>query len=134
MHSLSAEAFWLAATVTMTSLFWMPYIANRLHEQGVFKALWDPHGETGTERPWADRMMRAHRNAVENLCVFAPLVLLVLMTNASTSTTATATMIYFFARLAHFVVFTAGLPVVRVLLFLVGFGCQATLGVALLVK
>lgn len=88
MNQLSAEAFWLAATATMTSLFWVPYIVNRLHEQGIFKALWDPHGDTRTERAWADRMMRAHRNAVENLCVFAPLVLLVLVTQASTPATA----------------------------------------------
>jgi uncharacterized MAPEG superfamily protein len=131
MGSLPPEQFWLAATAAMTSVFWVPYIVNRLIEHGIFKALWDPQGDTGTKRSWADRMMRAHRNAVENLCVFAPLVLLVAMTGARSSATGTAAMIYFFARLGHFIVFTAGLPVVRVLLFLVGFGCQAVLAVRL---
>lgn len=129
---LTAEAFWLVATTVMTSVFWLPYIANRLVEHGVFRALWDPHGDTSTKRSWADRMMRAHRNAVENLCVFAPLVLLVIATDARSSETATAAMVYFFARLGHFIVFTAGFPVVRVLLFLVGFACQAILGLRLL--
>ncbi len=132
MQPLVPEAFWLAATTAMTSLFWVPYILNRLIEHGVVTALWDPHGNTSTARPWADRMMRAHRNAVENLCIFAPLVILVLLTGARSDTTAAATMVYFFARLAHFFVFTAGVPVVRVLLFLVGFGCQATLAVHIL--
>ncbi len=129
---LSAEAFWLTATVAMTSVFWVPYIANRLLEHGVFRALWDHHGDTSTRRSWADRMMRSDRVVVENRCVFAPLVLLVLATDARSPATATATMVYFYARLAHFIVFTAGLPIVRVLLFLVGFACQASLGITLL--
>lgn len=132
MRPLPPEAYWLAATTTMTSVLWVPYIVNRLIEHGVLKALWDPHGNTNTQRAWADRMMRAHRNAVENLCVFAPLAILVVVADARSEATAVAAMVYFFARLAHFVVFTAGLPVVRVLLFLVGFGCQATLALRLL--
>ena len=131
MRPLPAEAFWLAATTAMTAVFWVPYILNRLVEHGVLKALWDPHGNTHTQRAWADRMMRAHRNAVENLCVFAPLVLLIVVTGAHSDATATAAMVYFFARLAHFIVFTAGLPVIRVLLFVLGFACQATLVIGL---
>jgi uncharacterized MAPEG superfamily protein len=127
MRTLSPEAFWLLATTAMTSMFWIPYIVNRLLEHGIFKALWDPHGDTSTKHAWADRMMRAHRNAVENLCVFAPLVILVVITESRSEVTATAAAIYFFARLGHFIVFTAGVPMLRVLLFLVGFGCQATL-------
>lgn len=132
MRALPAEAFYLAVTAAMTSMFWVPYIVNRIIERGVFNALWDPHGDTSTAVAWADRMMRAHRNAIENLCVFAPLVLLAILFEKLSPTTAMATQIYFLARLAHFVAFAAGLPIVRVLLFLVGFGCQAVLASALL--
>ena len=130
MSSTTREVFWLAATTAMTSVFWVPYILNRMRERGIFKALWDPHGETQADAAWADRMMRAHKNAVENLCVFAPLVLLVAQTGVSSSQTASAAMIYFFARLGHFIVFTLGLPLIRVLHFLVGFFCQAVLAAA----
>jgi uncharacterized MAPEG superfamily protein len=40
--------------------------------------------------------------------------------------------VYFFARLAHYVVFTLGIPVVRVLAFAVGVAAQITLALALL--
>ena len=130
MAKMTSETYWLAATVAMTAVFWVPYIVNRLAEHGWLNGLWDPHGITHTARPWADRMMRAHRNAIENLCIFAPLALMVAWTGAGTATTATAAMVYFFARLGHFVVFTFG--VLRVALFLVGFGCQAAMAYALL--
>lgn len=51
----------------------VPYIINRMLEQGIGRAIWDPQGITKTEVNWAERMMRAHKNAVENLVVFAPL-------------------------------------------------------------
>lgn len=132
MIAMSAELYWLTVTAAMTSLFWLPYIFNRMYERGILKALWDPQGDTRADAAWADRMMRAHKNAIENLCVFAPLVLAVTLTGAGTALTAGAAMIYFFARLGHFVVFALGLPVIRVLCFVTGFGCQAVLVMRLL--
>ena len=125
--TLSTEVYWLALTLFMTAIMWVPYILNRLVEQGVFNALWDPRGVTATRNAWAERMMRAHENAVENLVVFAPLVLLIESTQLNSPLTATACMVYFFARLAHFLVFTFGVPVLRVLTFAVGFGVQMIL-------
>jgi uncharacterized MAPEG superfamily protein len=69
---------------------------------------------------------------VENLVVFAPLAIAVHVANLSTAATATAAMVYFYARLVHFIVFTAGIPGVRTLSFLVGCGCQVVLAIALL--
>lgn len=130
--SLSAELFWLTLTVLMTSLFWAPYILNRLQEQGILNALWDPFGDTDTKRKWADRMMKAHDNAVENLVIFAPLVLLVEMTGVNSSTTAAACIVYFVARLLHFIVYTFAIPMLRVVTFLTGFGAQFVLAMSLL--
>lgn len=129
--TLTVELFWLSATATMTAMFWVPYILNRMKERGTWAALWDPQGETRADAHWADRMMRAHRNAVENLVVFAPLVLTLHMTGISTAATAGASMVYFFARLAHYVIFTLGLPLLRVVAFLVGFACQMVLAASL---
>ena len=129
--TLTPELLWLAATVTMTALMWVPYILNRMKERGVWTALWDPQGETRADAQWADRMMRAHRNAVENLVVFAPLVLALHAVEISTAATAAASTIYFFARAAHYVIFTLGLPLFRVVAFLIGFACQMVLAAAL---
>ena len=128
----SNEIYWLLLTILMTSLFWMPYIINRMTEQGIITALWDPFGDTHTEKAWAKRMMDAHSNAVENLVVFAPLVLLIEMTGMNSTTTTTVCIVYFFARLTHFFVFTFAVPLLRVVTFLIGFGMQATLAVTLL--
>jgi uncharacterized MAPEG superfamily protein len=100
-------------------------------ENGMWIALWDPQGHTQAESPWANRMMQAHQNAVENLVVFAPLVLTLNAMEIGTSATAGASMIYFVARAAHYVIFTFSLPLLRVVAFLVGFACQAVLALTL---
>ena len=70
-ETLSIELYWLTLTVLMTALMWLPYILNRIVEHGLGFALWDPQGVTKTETAWAERMMRAHQNAAENLVICA---------------------------------------------------------------
>lgn len=123
----SNEIFWLLMTLLLTALIWVPYIINRIAELGVREAIMDPYGHTEARAAWANRMMSAHANAVENLVVFAPLVLLVVITGSANPQTLLATKIYFFARLIHVVVFTFALPVLRILAFLTGFGAQMLL-------
>ena len=130
--SLTNELFWLAATIIMTSLFWMPYILNRMQEQGIGNAVYDPNGETDAIAPWAKRMMKAHQNAVENMVLFAPLVLILHAQGMSTETTTTACAVYFFSRAVHYVVFTFGIPVLRVIAFLTGFVCQIIIALKIL--
>jgi uncharacterized MAPEG superfamily protein len=131
-NTLSTELYWLTLTTIMTAVLWLPYIINRMLELGILQALWDPFGETKTNKAWATRMMQAHTNAVENLVVFAPLVFLVQITDAHSEVTAMACMIYFFARLVHYIVFTFAIPLLRVLSFLTAFGAQLALGLAVL--
>ena len=116
----------------MTSLFWIPYLTNRMIELGIFAALWDRFGFTDTKKAWANRMMQAHYNAVDNLVIFAPLVLLIQITGMNSTTTETACISYFFARLTHYIVFTFALPLLRVVTFLIGFGAQLVLALTLL--
>ncbi len=118
-ETLTPDLYWLTLTVLMTALMWIPYIINRMIEQGTGCAIWDPQGITKTEITWAERMMRAHKNAVENLAVFAPLVLTLHLTHLNNELTALACMIYFFARLTHYIMFSFGIPVIRVLTFMV---------------
>ncbi len=129
--SQTKELYWLAATVLMTAVFWVPYIIQRILERGLWNALYEPQGETDTRAPWANRMMRAHANAVENLAIFAPLVLLLHAQGIGTPFTANACAIYFFARAVHYVVFSLGVPLLRVPAFLVGFACQMAIAMAL---
>jgi uncharacterized MAPEG superfamily protein len=125
------ELFWLSLTIVLTGLLWVPYILQLIMQMGPAKAIWDPTGEHPHEAEWARRAKRAHYNAVENLVIIAPLILILHSLELGTKQTAAAAMIYFFARLAHFFVYTAGVPVVRTLLFLVGVGCQAVIALRL---
>ena len=118
---MKTELYWLTLTLLMTALFWLPYILDRIAVRGLLTAISDRNVETGADHsPWAKRAMAAHRNAVENLVIFAPAVLTAHALNISTAATEMAAILYFFARLAHFVVYAAGIPVVRTLAFALG--------------
>ncbi len=128
---MSTEFFWLALTVVMTGLIWVPYILDRFATRGIMGTFETPGPDSKPQSAWATRMKAAHYNAVENLAIFAPLVLMLGALNISTPTTAAACATFFWARLVHLVVYTMGIPVVRTLAFLVGFGAQAVLLLAL---
>jgi uncharacterized MAPEG superfamily protein len=128
---LTPELFWLTLTVIMTGLLWVPYIVNRSHVRGLGGAMANPTPGAKPHAAWATRLMFAHDNAVENLVVFAPLILILNNIDYSTKWTVYASAVYFWARLAHIIVYTLGLPVFRTLAFTVGFLAQAVLAVAI---
>ena len=130
--AMSTELYWLVMTSLMTALLFVPYIVNRMKEHGLGPALWNPQPDTRPKAPWADRLMRAHANAVENLVVFAPLVLALQLLGISTAITATACLVYFFVRLAHAILYTFAVPLLRTVAFIIGFGCQMVLALTLL--
>jgi len=130
--AMTAELYWLVLTVLLTALIFAPYIVNRMKEHGIWPALWNPQPDTRPKAQWAERMMRAHANAVENLAVFAPLVLALQIVGVSTTVTVTACMVYFYARLAHVLLYTFAVPLLRTVAFVIGFGCQLALALTLL--
>ena len=122
---MTAEIYWMTLTILMTALFWVPYVLDRHALRGVLPTLLDRKLEGGgLHSLWAQRMIRAHQNAVENLVLFVPLLLTAQVLNVSTPATRMAAAVYFFARLAHFLVYTAGVPVARTLAFAVGWAAQ----------
>lgn len=129
---MTTELYWLTLTVLMTALMWLPYIINRMLEQGIGFAMWDPQGETKTDVIWAERMTRAHKNAVENLIIFAPLVLTLQLTDLSNELTTLACIMYFFSRLAHYIVFSFGIPLLRIFAFMISVVAQFILAFTLL--
>src|ERR1700761_6293148 len=128
---MTPELFWLTLTVILTGLLWVPYILNRITVRGLFGSMTNPSKGEKPHAPWATRLMFAHDNAVENLVVFAPLVLILAQLDYSTKWTVYACAVYFWARVAHLLVYTLGLPVFRTLAFSVGFLAQAVLALAI---
>jgi uncharacterized MAPEG superfamily protein len=129
---VSTEFYWLTLTIIMTALMWMPYIVNRLIEDSPWPALMNPQPDLRPKAQWAERLMRAHANAVENLVIFAPLVLILQAIGLSTALTANACMIYFLARTGHLLLYTFGVPFFRTVAFFIGFLCQMVLGLSIL--
>ena len=68
---------------------------------------------------WAGRVRRAHLNMIENLVLFAALVLIAAAAGKANATTAMGAMIFFWARLAYAVIYLIGLPWLRTLLWFV---------------
>ena len=129
---MSKELYWLVLTTIMTGIFWVPYVLNRFLEIGIIPAVFQPNADITPNAIWARRMVKAHANAIENLVVFAVLIIVVEVLGVNTALTATAAMLYFFARLGHFIVYTMGVPALRTISFLVGFGAQMLLGLTIL--
>ena len=69
-------------------------------------------------------MKKAHANAVENLVVFATLVLVASALGLTGGALATAAMLYFWSRVVHVLAYTFALPWVRTLGFTGGFVAQ----------
>jgi uncharacterized MAPEG superfamily protein len=131
---MSRELLWLTLTVILTGLMWVPYILDRITVRGMMGAMANPSPRHKAQSPWAQRLYFAHTNAVENLIIFAPLVLILEAQGHSTQSTVIACAVYFWARLAHVVVYTMGVPVLRTLAFAVGFAAQVALALAVFGK
>ena len=128
---MTRELFWLALTVILTGLLWIPYVLNRVQVRSLTGAMANPSRGDKPLAPWATRLMFAHDNAVENLVIFAPLVLILNAVDYSTQWTALACAVFFWSRVAHIIVYTLGLPIFRTAAFSVGFVAQAVLALAI---
>ena len=90
-------------------------------------ANFDPQATPHT--PWAQRAPRAHTVAVEAFAAFAPLALLASLKIPEDPLPGTAAMVFFFAIVAHYVIYCLGIIVARTLAFVGAVG--ATLAIAL---
>ncbi len=130
---MKTELMYLVWVTTLTAVLWIPYILDRIMVGGIMDAVGYP-ASPKPQSPWAQRMKAAHANAVENLVVFAALVLATQDAGVSNTATILACMIYFWARVVHLLAYTAAMPWVRTLAFAAGFFCQLTLAWQLLAR
>lgn len=124
---MTPELKYLACVSLFTALLWVPYILNTIAVRGVMDAVGYPEHPKPLA-PWAQRMKAAHYNAVENLAVFAALVLVAHAVGVSNEITVMASAVYFWARVVHFAAYTFRIPWVRTLAFVAGFACQFAIG------
>jgi len=130
---MKTELLYLVYVTLFTGLLWVPYILNRLIVRGISEtAGYSDHPKP--QSPWAQRLMKAHANAVENLVIFATLVLTANAMGVSNEAIALAAVVYFWARVVHAVSYTFAIPWVRTFGFLAGVGAQVTIIIQLLCR
>ena len=72
--------------------------------------------------PWAERARRAHWNMLENFPHFAALVLVANVSGLSNTQTALGATVFFWARVAHAIIYTTGVWRLRALAYFAGVG------------
>lgn len=128
---MSSELMSLTWVAALTTVLWIPYTLNMIIVRGISDAVGYPENPKPLA-PWAARMKAAHYNAVENLVVFAALVLTLNAAGISNSVTAMACSVYFWARLVHFVVYGFAIPWLRTIAYVVAWACIVALLLQLL--
>jgi len=116
---MKIELFWLALTILLTAMMWIPYILNAMMVWGILETMGYPEDPPPLAE-WAQRAKKAHANAIENLVIFAPAVLLYTHLGEGAPSIDWAVMTYFFARLAHYIIYILKIPYLRTLSFLTG--------------
>ena len=125
---MTPELYWLALSALFLLICWLPYILNRSQVRGLARAMGNPRDDDRPQAAWAMRAQKAHYNGVENLVVMATIVLIANAAKISSSTTVMLVQVYFWARIAHYLVFAAGIPYARTLTFFVGWLATAWMG------
>ena len=120
---MSTEIRYLTYVTVLTALLWIPYVLNMIRVGGLADAVGYPVNPRPLAR-WAARLKSAHYNAVENLAVFATLVLVAHTLGISSRATEMSCIVYFWARLTHPLAYTLAIPWVRTLAFVVGVATQ----------
>ena len=120
---MKTEITRLVQVTAITGALWIPYVLNRVVVRGICGTVGYPQAPKALA-PWAERLRAAHANAVENLVVFAALVLAAQAAGVSTPLTVLACDLYLWSRLVHAVAYTLAIPWVRTLAFVGGFVAQ----------
>ena len=122
---MTTELYYLALTALTTTLMWVPYGGSMIVDQGLLAVVGN-RDQSKPLAPWAERAKRAHENAIASLVVFACLVVIAHVSGVSNAAVTTASILYFWMRIAHYVVYAMGVIFVRTLVWSVAWICQLT--------
>ena len=117
---MAPDLFWLVWTAVLSMMIPVIYATGRGQAPGGLAWAFGNRDTSLAAPAWADRAYRAHANLTENLAPFAILVLTAHAAGKSGDATAFGAMLFFWARVAHVIVYTAGIVYLRTLVFFVG--------------
>ncbi|MGH6948771.1 MAG: MAPEG family protein [Kiloniellales bacterium] len=121
--TMTTDLSMLVWTAGFTAILWLPYILAHIANVGLVPVL--TYRADDTPLPdWARRAKRAHYNAIESLVPFAALAIVAQLTGAANEATAAAAVAYFWARVAHYVLFVGNVPFGRTACFAIGWAAM----------
>lgn len=89
--TLTPELAWMLLTLLVARFLSFPYVLDRIRIRGPKGSIENSVPETGADQSlWAKRATAAHRNAGENLYIFAPTILALAYLHISRLPTQTA--------------------------------------------
>ncbi len=133
---MTTELFYLLLTAMLTGALWIPVVIGYVKSRGPLRPSDYVVAPTSPLPPWVNRANRAQVNAVENLAIFAPVVLIANAAGVSNAITVDCAAVYFYARAAHAVVHITGFSLfrARTLLFTVAWIAFLTFAIEVLRK
>ena len=105
---MTTDLVWLTLSAVLAASLWLPYVVGAARTRGPVPADFVRPPDLREMAPWIHRAHRAHLNTMETLAPFAAVVLVAQAAGVSTVVTATASVAFFWLRLAHAVGMIAG--------------------------
>jgi len=118
---MTPELHYLSMIAAFTALLWIPYVLNILSINSISDTVGYPATPLVLS-PWAERLKKAHYNTVENLVVFASLVLVAHALGISNAATTSAAAAFFWARIVYPFAYTFAIPWLRTITFAIAWG------------
>jgi uncharacterized MAPEG superfamily protein len=118
---MTTELWYLFLTSILLTVLWIPYIVGTVIAAGPLTADDYRYGRKAEMPHWVRRADRAHINLVEQFAAFAGLVVVAHLAGLNNGTTAVCAAVFFWARIAHAIVYIAGIPFIRTVVFTIGF-------------
>jgi uncharacterized MAPEG superfamily protein len=119
---MTTDIRYLIYTSVLTATLWIPYIICQVMTNGPLQP--KDYVDPALPRPvpaWGQRAHRAYLNATEVFAPFAALVIVTQLLGKANAMTAFWSASFFYLRLAHAIVYWAGLPYLRTILFTLAF-------------
>ena len=123
---MTPELMYLVWSVVLTFVLVLIAVSGATLEYGLPKLAGNREGLPDLTG-WPRRAACAHRNMLENLILFAVLVFTAHIANIHNSMTLLGAQLFFWGRLAHAVVYIAGIPWVRTVAW-----CVSVIGLLLI--
>lgn len=116
---MTTDMTMLIASAVLTVLLTLPYSTGHMLTRGLY-VMAGNREDFPAATGWIGRAHRAHLNMVENIVPFAALVLAAAVAGKADGWTALGSQVFFYSRVAHAVVYIAGVPWLRTFAWLGG--------------